>query len=741
MASDDAQVASSSISNSAAGQAFHFCGYIDEIDRRAISLEQMQRLAAVAASSCCTWSTGDHSKLSMNVLNFMHLHDFLILPATEEWDCSVVELMTNKPQDALVFVSHWWGELLLDFTECVSSYYRAKDMKEDSFAWICAFAERHHSAQQRLSEDLEASFLPALTRSGHVLLVCRQVEGDEQQRGPRSFFSRAWCLLEASKAIEQKKTLDFAVRTHAGPQVLVENFLDQVGQMEKKSPRSASRSKLLRKSAFPVEVLAAGLQLDIEVAQTFNEADHDRILNCIAGHPPGYVLEPGDARVFHEEFRKFNCKLRAELALAMWFQAVQQGRMDPQFSNTSGVSRVSSVLGADLAHALLGDESRTSLTKNFSHCSRFDDGSMAMLAAALPIQLRHLELSFWMCGMLGSPGLRALCKTFPQMKLLETLTLDFQICNRIGQTGIDALGLCLPATIVSLRLNFERTNIRSVLGLAEGIASLKNLRVLSLDFGGIDNVDDRQVSGISECLPQRLINFHLALRGCPHFTTNGVHSLVLGLSPELSMLSLNFSSCDRINNDSVKWLAHKLPRMLKVLRVDLSDTQVDDSAAMLLMQRLPSTLQGARISVANTRVSTAIQRACRKLETIRSMLVEGAMRSQPMEKTTRRIRRKSPLKRSGTQAIDTSEFNFASHTCSSKAHFAQSLSSFGDASVGPSIRFLLSLTNKTGKGPLASELHASTRSSAWGSEGGARLQQTLPRCRTSPAPLTSGPGL
>ena len=84
---------------------------------------------------------------------------------------------------------------------------------------------------------------------------------------------------------------------------------------------------------------------------------------------------------------------------------------------------------------------------------------------------------------------------------------------------------------------------------------------------------------------------------------------------------------------------------------------------------------GAKISLGNTRVSPSIQRqavhvfaplvaghraisacvfcasfqksgrACRKLETIRSLLVDGALRSQPAEKLTiaRRIRRKSYL--------------------------------------------------------------------------------------------------
>ena len=72
-----------------------------------------------------------------------------------------------------------------------------------------------------------------------------------------------------------------------------------------------------------------------------------------------------------------------------------------------------------LARALIGDESRTSLMKNFAHCSgqlgrcrsgprllksfclacldspRFEDRNLAILAAALPSHLRHLELSFW----------------------------------------------------------------------------------------------------------------------------------------------------------------------------------------------------------------------------------------------------------------------------------------------------------------------------------------------------------
>ncbi|CAE7372364.1 RpII140, partial [Symbiodinium natans] len=677
-------------------------------------MEQLRRFVAFAACNCNMWSLGDQPKLGASTLNFLHLNEFLILPASEEEDCSAVELVSDKPQSPLLFISHWWGELLRDFMDCLGCYRSTKELREDSFMWICAFAERQHSLQQRLTVDAQCSFLGALTRSDHVLLM---LGSDMELCGPGPFFSRAWCLLEVGRAMELKKVIDYAAVTVDGPQVLVESILDQVGQMEKKTPRSTARSMQLRETTFPIEVLASGLQLDIQTAQTSSKADHERILKCIAGHRPDYVLQLGDARHFQEEFRKFNARLRSEVALAVWFQAVQS-QMDTK----------------RLARALIGDEARTSLMKNFAHGAGFEDRHLAILAAALPGHLRHLELSFWMCTAIGSPGLRAFCKTLPQLKQLETLTLDFQLCSKIGQTGIDALGLCLPATIVSLNLNFERTHIRSVFVLAKGIASLKNLRVLGLDFGGIDNIDDRQVSAISECLPPRLINLHLALRGCPYFTTLGVHSLVLGFPPEMSMLSLNFSSCDRINNDAVKWLAHKLPRMLKVLRVDLSDTLVDDTAAMLLLQRLPSALQGAKISLNNTLVSPSVQRACRKLETIRQMLVDGAMRSQPTEKLAiaRRIRRKSPAKRSGTTTIDTSEFNFASPTFSSKAHFTPSLG-FGDASVGPSIRFLLSLTNKT-KGSGNAYLNT-TIGSGWASESAVMQgERTLPpmRCQTSP---------
>ena len=141
-----------------------------------------------------------------------------------------------------------------------------------------------------------------------------------------------------------------------------------------------------------------------------------------------------------------------------------------------------------------------------------------------------------MCSEIGSPGLRALCTTLPPLKQLETLTLDFQMCSRIGQTGlltqththtpnfrVHPLLFVFAASIASrhrcsrlvptsdhcvvkletrrhlisdnmarherwrcMRVlrNFERTHIRSVLVLAKGIASLKNLRVLGLDFGG-----------------------------------------------------------------------------------------------------------------------------------------------------------------------------------------------------------------------------------------------------------------
>lgn len=104
-----------------------------------------------------------------------------------------------------------------------------------------------------------------------------------------------------------------------------------------------------------------------------------------------------------ERWHKFNYRLRAEMALAMWYQVIQQEL--PELK--------------PLARAILADESRTTLNKNFSHskqlvknasrcvrlggwagraCLRFNDLHLAQLAPALSSNLLHLQLSLWTLG-------------------------------------------------------------------------------------------------------------------------------------------------------------------------------------------------------------------------------------------------------------------------------------------------------------------------------------------------------
>lgn len=675
--------------------AFPFCGYIDGTEHRAIRTIQLRRFLDFAAVNCSSWPALD---LSASELNFYHLTEHLISPATQDHRCSGVELVAKTPQDAVVFVSHWWGDKVQDFVGCLEHYAKAKEFKQEAFFWIFAFAHRQNTSRSFHPEPPESSFIAALSMADSFLLVL----GSNDHRWT-TVFSRTWCLFEVGKAVEQKKVLDFAVYP---PNVLVETFFDQVGQMEKKTPRSEARSISMRENPFPIKVLEPGLQLDIEDSQTSIKEDYDRILEAVSGFEPSHLPEPGDVRTSQEHFRKFNCRLRAEMALAMWYQVVQQNLPEPK----------------RLARAILADDGRTTLNKNFSH-SRFSDYHLAQLAAALPENLLQLQLSFW-CGKIGTAGIRALSKNISQLKHLQTLTLDCQMCTQIGQTGIDALGLCLPTSITVLRLNFHAANIRNIQGLAKGIALLQNLRVLSIDIGGIENMDHRQVRTLAESFPPRMMNLHLGLRGCPYFTSSGVQALVLSLPAEMSILSLNFSVCNQINNDAVRWLAFKMPRMLKVLWIDLSDcVQVDDSSALPLLQRLPPALKGVKIKLAGTRVSQPLQRAGRKLETIRRLL------DSQERKTGTSLRQKSPLRSAGTtNTMDMNEFKFASATCASQNHFARPMEHItsGKAFAGSSIRFLLSVTGS--QGPACAK-----NSQPLFATSMADSAQSSRRCRTAPA--------
>ncbi|CAE8722020.1 unnamed protein product, partial [Polarella glacialis] len=97
--------------------------------------------------------------LAMEFLNLYHLNAWLILPASKDANCAMVELMAAKKQTPAWFITHWWGEPIGDFVACVAKHVCIRCLSRDSPYWVCAYANRQHSLDDELSADpTETSF-------------------------------------------------------------------------------------------------------------------------------------------------------------------------------------------------------------------------------------------------------------------------------------------------------------------------------------------------------------------------------------------------------------------------------------------------------------------------------------------------------------------------------------------------------------------------------------------------------
>ena len=77
-------------------------------------------------------------------LNLYDLVKYVVNPATAAYACSFVELVTPDGEEDTAtpqwFVSHWWGEPVLDFIKCTEEHARVRDLGEDACYWVCAYA-------------------------------------------------------------------------------------------------------------------------------------------------------------------------------------------------------------------------------------------------------------------------------------------------------------------------------------------------------------------------------------------------------------------------------------------------------------------------------------------------------------------------------------------------------------------------------------------------------------------------
>lgn len=566
-------------------QMFPFRGYIEQAELRGITFTQLKRVEMFAEACCFNWwdqaprgmSETAGQTLSMDFLNLYHLIAWLVKPATKDNSCAFVELLSAKPQMPKWFVSHWWGDHLVDFVKCIQRHSQIRQLPHSSPFWVCAYANRLHATSSELTADLsQSSFCKALKVSEGMLLILNR---KSEAGTPATLFTRAWCAFEQLAGFTDTSR-DFALKLDIaaqGSSGRVEVLTDGVAEIDKvvksetagckigdRAPGHLWRSNAdCRMQAFPLELVKPGLQIDVEKTKTSVAEDRQHILNAIAEQEPQMPL-----LAECEKYCTASRQLRATLVLSLWRQLVVAGK----------------VLEWNLPEILAADLERTDVALGFRTCSQMDDDGVRSISAGLHPSLKRLELDLAQCKV-SDAGLSALFAKLPGN--LSSLRLDMEKTS-MSDLAMKDLNSNLPASIETLWLGFTGTGVtdQGLMQLASVLpASLRNVGLCFSELG----VTDLGAIALSKKLPK--VSHALELSFSETSIGNeGLAALSMALAGEVQALNLSLSST-QISSAGFAMLSRHLPPSLQSLTLRCSKTRISDVGVALVALQLPSNLQ------------------------------------------------------------------------------------------------------------------------------------------------------
>ncbi|CAE7470307.1 TTLL3A [Symbiodinium sp. CCMP2592] len=526
--------------------------------------------------------------------------------------CSYVELLTKKPQKPKYFVSHWWGEGVLDFVACLEQHATIHSLGLDAPYWVCAYANDQHELGSALGTDPKASsFFRALMGEecrGVLLILNRPRPGNIPAGVP---FTRIWCVFEQFVALTSeyspKLSLDICSWDGKAAQLLVQGLTDAESKEENFLPGKGYGRKQSREEHFPLVILKQGLHAELQKAEASVPADRNRILSLISKQESTEGEPPRE----HPEYDRVNCALRGLFAIAAWPCAVKAGQV-----NSLG-----------LAETLKADISLKRLEMAFTNLKGMDDATAMLLGKALPPTLEELVLGFVNTG-LGNEGAKNLALALSSCSNLRKVKLDFQN-TALGDAGIVQLCKCLGSlpALRDLRLGLSETLLAD-----EGITAIAEMLKSSAAFRQLVKHEKGSTTTSTsfqdwEISANRRLEFDF---GKTLFRDNGMALLSDALESLSPLLALNVNVYETELGDSgLHRMAKALQsqQQLQYLNLVMANTRVSDEGIKQLMTAVSSWLTSLETFMLNLRGCTNIlgpgiasyADALRSLRSLRSM--------------------------------------------------------------------------------------------------------------------------
>ncbi|CAE8713181.1 unnamed protein product [Polarella glacialis] len=526
---------------------------IAETKLKALTVPQLQRMVRYAARSCHNWPQRDGlTRNDMWSLNLYDLAKWLILPLTKPHKCSMVELFVRGDQPAVYFVSHWWGERIIEMLYCLVSHSESRNLKRDSGYWVCAYANNQWTLDNELSSNPEtSSFYLAMTdeRCRGVLVVL-----DPEATA----FTRIWCAFEEFVALDITDALCRCGSTRPWSLDVVTFFkgegtlLTQDTTVKDCTDHKPQLAKSTREARFPMQVLGHGLMLDLATAQATSKDDEIRVNE--------WMERKGGTKVA-------NHRLRAVFAILAWRQCLT--------SNAEGSSDVEKL---KLGSILRSDESLKVLRLDLSFLWLLQDRDVEALADGIPMSsLESVWLGFEWCTQLTNQAVVALGHKLRGASQLRDLHVSFFECTGImGQAAaeffyeicfskkhLEVLMICFPQTMGDGDILKIVEALTQQPGLQDAL-----LKELKLSFRGCEGMTDRAIEHfITWQPPQTMSSLKLCFAGC-RLSAASLDSLSEWLARSLTSktrshltVCLNFQQCLRIEEQAFHHLKDSLSKI------------------------------------------------------------------------------------------------------------------------------------------------------------------------------------
>jgi len=465
---------------------------------------------------------------------------------------SFAELLWNGERKAQYFISHWWGEPVLDFVLCVKEHARVYKLGGDGLYWVCAHANSQTHITEELGDGgpLRSPFFRALERADGALLM---IDMDSQVT------TRMWCGFENVVIATQGKSL--AVATAACDKGHVVTPQPAPVDRGQKDPfggdGKAQQAQTERQAGFPVERLDRMLHTRLETAEASNPEDRAMIETSVNEHFGGF----GNA----------NCKLRVLGSTASFAVGVVN---DATIKALNEAQEPYELIGLG---STLGDGVRQGLVLNECcglnlDCYELGDIGVAALGKGIETatSLATLHLEFTNRRTLGDTGVAALGEGIGAAQSLASLHLEFPYCRELGDTGVAALG--------------------------KGIGASQSLASLDLKFICCSELGDTGMAALGEGIgaSQSLASLHLVFIYCPKLAKLGMEGLGKGLSASQSLahIKLVVQRCKEVGHAAVAALSRELGSSRSSVIVDVKI----DTDAVKVKKRLETPLDFAQLA-------------------------------------------------------------------------------------------------------------------------------------------------